>query len=75
MIVDCGEQPGELAMAVVMVGEEARTVAAALKDGQIVNVRGMLRAFAGNNREGGLRTSRLEVHADEVKAAGGKMRN
>jgi primosomal replication protein N len=75
LIVDCGERPGELAMAVVFTGEEARTLAATFKDGQAVNVRGVLHARGGTNREGGLRTPRFEVLAHEVTAAGGKPRN
>jgi single-stranded DNA-binding protein len=75
LIVDCGERPGELAMAVVLTGEEARILAATLKDGQLVNVRGVLRVLSGTNREGGLRTSRLEVFAREVTAAGGEAGN
>lgn len=73
--VDCGERPGELAMAVVLTGEEARTLAASLKDGQPVNVRGVLRVLGGTNREGGVRTARLEVLAHEVTAAGGRAEN
>lgn len=75
LMVDCGERPGELAMAVVLTGEEARTLAATLKDGQAVNVRGVLRVLAGTNREVGVRTSRLEVLAREVTAASGEAEN
>ncbi len=75
LIVDCGARPGELAMAVVLTGEEARTLAATLKDGQAVNVRGVLHARAATSRDGGPRTSQLEVLAREVTAAAGKAEN
>lgn len=41
--IDCGDQPGELVMAVLMAGREARILAAQLKANSMVRLAGVLR--------------------------------
>ncbi len=68
MVVECGERPGDLPLAVIATGENARSLAATLKAGQAVTVRGALRTTGGRSRPSVLPELRFEVVADEIVA-------
>ena len=51
LVVDCGEQAGELRMPVVMAGESARKLAPRLSQGLVVRASGSLRPTHARGRE------------------------
>lgn len=68
IVVDCGEQPGEMRMPVVLTGEHARELTTRLKAGFTVRARGSLRPI--NLRQGRSAAGLgVEVIADEVALA------
>ena len=70
VVVECGDEGRTLALAVVMMGEQARQAAHRLRCGQEIKVSGELRSVAQSDTVGGLRTRHVEVLANEIKPAG-----
>jgi primosomal replication protein N len=68
LTVDCGEQPGELVLPVMMVGAKANAFGASLTHGSKVIVRGALQAALRRGRSG-IAQSTLEILAGEIVPA------
>jgi single-stranded DNA-binding protein len=67
--VECSETPGELALAVVMTGEAAASVAREIRNAGAVHVEGKLRAIRRRTRSGIVETG-YEVIAQRITAGG-----
>jgi primosomal replication protein N len=62
--VDCGDHPGELAMPVIMSGDEARVLARRLRVGSVIRLTGALRIrAAGSRASAGGSTVEVAAHA------------
>jgi hypothetical protein len=68
LLVDCGVRTGELLLAVVMIGEDARGLAARLAADGKIRARGVLHPMRGRARAG-LAGAGVELLADEIEPA------
>ena len=61
--VDCGERAGELEMAIVMVGGEARMLAEQLRVGSVIRLAGTLRVQGGRPMGGASAAIEIAAHS------------